>query len=1820
VVGLSQTISGIFEVPIDTIYEVQVRAKSDEFVSGWSPSGTAIGAGYLALPNRFTPGQKRDSRCNLPLISTLRSPNVFEATVTDTQATLSWRSDPRNILRKVSGYCIWRAENAHGNPRLLAFVPAQRSHYRGIEYYVDNDLLSSSEYIYRIRTVNDQGMSRGTNSTGFVTGAELAGMSASATRTAVTLRWDDPEDDTITGYRILRRVNWGTETTLTTSVGASATSYVDRSVSPDTAYAYRVQVVRGTQAGDPSPWVMALTLPRSPGSSSSVSERANQDLPADTTTTGLLKLDQSVTGVITSATDADWFAVDLAASEKYFFRLSYDGERVDGNGALAIGGIRDAEGTYLDYRSSLVYCCYQSSGAFIPERTGRYYVPVVLNYHNYEPFYAPLPLAYTLELHSDQVNEFIGLPHIARTNQAKVGRWTSGTFHDLDWGDDYRMELCGGHRYRLPLFYNLTADADGAVRRPFFASSEQGGLLSSSPYTEPYIVYAPRTGVYVLSLLRDSKNGYPEESVYSNDGRMERDSTVLGGGAYRFYVEPLDEGEDTSGLQAISEAPDSDLPANTGTAGLLPYDRAVTGSIGVAGDVDWFAVRFNERGCNRIHQFDLKGVDTGDGTLEDPYIVGLYDGLGQFISYNSYPGPWDTPDDNSGVGRNARQRYVPPVPGVYYVAVRANGTGTGTYTLTLRDITDTSISEEDGVDYSGFAQLGNGPDSRLGHLAPGIPATGVIDANETFGLGFDKTDLWHLNALQGRRYRVRVEGEAPLSYPQLLLSAIYLSSTDSDIGTHQLHVVTDLVTNIRTIEFQSTIYTVGYELLNPELSEQLDYQSVAWHALVESSSSLDARRGYGAYTVSLMDITDTEDQAELGGPHTTGGVAVGNSVAGTINVKGDVDWFKVDLEVGKAYRFSMRGAGSEGGTLTDPYMKLYRSSGPGIYNDFASSSTLELLGNNDACTLSKDSVLNFTADEAGPYWIEANTPGTGTGTYTIEVEEYDGANTLATGTPTVTGAPQAGETLTVATATICDADGLGTVIKRGLFGFEAVEERQFSYQWRADGTAISGATGTTYTPVAADVGKAISVTVSFTDNAGHRESLTSQATTAVTAAQNAPGNNPAEGAPAVSGTARVGETLTADTSGISDADGLDNATFAYQWLRGSSAIQGATAQTYAVADGDLGFLLSVRVTFTDDAGNLESLTGEPTAAVIHPPLTLESATVDGVSLKLTYSYLLNEQADPSETAFTVTVNGTAVTVSDVSVSGSAMTLTLGSAVAAGDTVTVGYEQPTGGDVNQVVRDKLGRPAESFSGRAVSHETAPPGISASASNAPASHDGSALFTFELRFSEEPSLSYVTLRDHAFTETGGSVQNARRLTPGSNVGWEITVEPSGDGTVTLTLPATTDCEAQGAVCTSDGKKLSAEFQLAVPGPGNQQEAQENSPATGSPTISGTAQVGETLTVATTGIADADGLSNVSYTYSWLADDAEISGATGSTYTLVASDQGKAIKARVSFTDDAGNAESLTSAATAAVAARPNQAATGSPTISGTAQVGQTLTASTTDIADADGLTNVIYTYQWLADDAVISGAMGSTYTLAAAEQGKAIKVRVSFTDDAGNAETLTSVATLAVTAANNPATGSPTISGTAQVGQTLTVSTTGIADADGLTNVSYTYQWLADDAVISGATGSSYTLVAGDQGKAIKARVSFTDDAGNAESLTSTATAAVAPPPLTASVDEVPASHDGSSSFTFELYFSEQFDLSYVTLRDHAFTVTGGSVQNARRLTRGSNLGWEITVEPSGDGTVTVELPITTDCAATGAICANDGRKLSNRLDFTVSGPG
>ena len=206
-------------------------------------------------------------------------------------------------------------------------------------------------------------------------------------------------------------------------------------------------------------------------------------------------------------------------------------------------------------------------------------------------------------------------------------------------------------------------------------------------------------------------------------------------------------------------------------------------------------------------------------------------------------------------------------------------------------------------------------------------------------------------------------------------------------------------------------------------------------------------------------------------------------------------------------------------------------------------------------------------------------------------------------------------------------------------------------------------------------------------------------------------------------------------------------------------------------------------------------------------------------------------------------------------------------------------------------------------------------------------------------------------------------------------------------------------------------------------------------------------------------------------------------------------------------------------------------------------------------------------------------------------------------------------------NRPATGAPAITGLAQVGQTLTASTTGIADPDGMTGAAFTYQWSSNggganeaDADITGATASTYELVDADEGRTVRVRVSFTDDAGFAETLVSEPTEPVAARPLTAEFVDLPDEHQGyTTSFDFGLVFSEDFPgrFDYKDLRA-AFVTENGRVVGAERAAPNQNQRWTITARPWSHEAVTVTLPA-------GSVSTASGRPLANTVTATVQGP-
>ena len=282
------------------------------------------------------------------------------------------------------------------------------------------------------------------------------------------------------------------------------------------------------------------------------------------------------------------------------------------------------------------------------------------------------------------------------------------------------------------------------------------------------------------------------------------------------------------------------------------------------------------------------------------------------------------------------------------------------------------------------------------------------------------------------------------------------------------------------------------------------------------------------------------------------------------------------------------------------------------------------------------------------------------------------------------------------------------------------------------------------------------------------------------------------------------------------------------------------------------------------------------------------------------------------------------------------------------------------------------------------------------------------------------------------------------------------------------------------------------------------QPNTLATGSPSISGTARVGETLTIDTSGIADADGRDHAIFTYRWLRMFGRaalvLGNETSTSYLVTTDDVDYPLKVKVSFIDDVGNGESLYSSSTAVVVA----------TVPGTPGSLEVQSAGTGELSVSweapafnGGSAVTGYTVQWKkASDSWDSSTnvfatttAETSHTITRLELDVEYAVRVIATNAIGDgapsdevtATTVAQTSQQQVATQNTPATGTPTISGTPQVGQTLTSDTSTIADSDGMSNASFSYQWIRSDTTtdsdISGATSSTYELASGDVGRTI-----------------------------------------------------------------------------------------------------------------------------------------
>ena len=228
-----------------------------------------------------------------------------------------------------------------------------------------------------------------------------------------------------------------------------------------------------------------------------------------------------------------------------------------------------------------------------------------------------------------------------------------------------------------------------------------------------------------------------------------------------------------------------------------------------------------------------------------------------------------------------------------------------------------------------------------------------------------------------------------------------------------------------------------------------------------------------------------------------------------------------------------------------------------------------------------------------------------------------------------------------------------------------------------------------------------------------------------------------------------------------------------------------------------------------------------------------------------------------------------------------------------------------------------------------------------------------------------------------------------------------------------------------------------------------------------------------VLTANVADDDGLSGVTPTYTWqsssdLSTWSSISGANAATFTLTQTQVSSYMRVVVQYTDEDGQAETHIAMLSSTVQ-NLNDANTAVPTISGTTTEDQVLTASASPLSgnDEDGMTGSSFTYQWQRCTSTtdspcshIGGATSSTYTLGSSDAANFIRVGVSYEDDLSTTETVFSTVTAAITNVND----APSISSTPvtavneDAGYSYSITTSDVDPSDTITITGTTVSYL------------------------------------------------------------------------------------------------------------------------------------------------------------------
>ncbi|HEX7289918.1 MAG TPA: hypothetical protein VF250_02215 [Conexibacter sp.] len=676
-----------------------------------------------------------------------------------------------------------------------------------------------------------------------------------------------------------------------------------------------------------------------------------------------------------------------------------------------------------------------------------------------------------------------------------------------------------------------------------------------------------------------------------------------------------------------------------------------------------------------------------------------------------------------------------------------------------------------------------------------------------------------------------------------------------------------------------------------------------------------------------------------------------------------------------------------------------------------------------------------------------------------------------TASPTISGTLLSGETLSVSRGLW---SGTGTIA--------------YAYRWQRCGADrlgcedVEGATGSTYALGAGDVGHTLAVTVTATDD---NESADATTISAQVRVEGAPA---LERAPALTGTATVGQTLS-----VSDGSwtGSGPVAYAYAWQTCEepgecSTIDGATRSSYRLTEDDAEQSIRAVVTATNGAGSTAELSNA--SAEVSPPMpyVTEEPTIGGEARE-------GDELTADHGAWSgVGTIGYAYQWRACDAEGESCSDVEGA--------TSASYRPVAEDVGGTLRVVVTATDEADAQSATSEPSAP----VVAAGAPRS-------TVAPAISGTPRAGETLSADEGTWSGEGPLEYAYQWQRCDDEDECDDVEDATDATYRLTAADVYSFVRVVVTATNGDGSVGARSALtaSVDGTPLPQQLVDDAP----PTISGDLVAGQQLT-ADPGDWSAPG--PIEYAYQWQRCEADgectdIEEATGDRYTLWSEDVGSTIRVSVTATSGLTSSAVVSDATDAIAMAAPVNATP--PTVAGEALDTLVLAA---EAGEWDGAPDS-YDYRWQRCDAEgancrdIDGAGEASYLLTSADIGATVRAVVTATN-AGGSTDAASEASSVVAARAPSSSANPAVSGLPVQGLELSAST---GDWEGTTPFSYAYQWQRCDAEgeactdLEGATSASYRAVAGDVGRTLRVVVRA-DNAAGRDTATSDASDAIGPP--------------------------------------------------------------------------------------------------------------